>query len=62
MRLRDLADLRAGRPVVGKTAYKARVRQLMKTKRAQGVASRVVKGFRKTCKEVLRKKGAAARS
>ena len=61
MRLKDLADLRARRPAIGKTAYKARVRQLMKTKKAQAVASRIAEGFRKTCKEVRRKKGAAAR-
>ena len=48
MRLKDLADLRARRPAIGKTAYKARVRQLMKTKKAQAVASRIAEGFRKT--------------
>ena len=40
LRLRDLQDLRAGRPALGKTAYKIRVKNLLRTKKAQKVAKK----------------------
>jgi transposase len=41
MRLKDLEDLRCRRPALGKTATKARVRALLRTKKAQQVAGRM---------------------
>lgn len=62
LRLRDLQDLRFGMPPLDRTAYRARVRALCRTARAQRVAASCAKGLKKTCKEVVLKKGAAARS
>ena len=45
-----------------KAQYIARVGQVLQTTKAQQVAARIAAGFRKTCKEVDDKKGAAARS
>ena len=45
-----------------KAQYMARVGQVLQTTKAQQVAARIAAGFRKTCKEVDDKKGAAARS
>ncbi len=59
---RILADFRARRRPLGKTAYKARLRQVMRTKKAQTIGPNVARGFRKTCREVVKKKGAAARA
>ena len=58
----DLADPRAKRPAIGKAAYKVRVRNLMKTKKANSVATSHAMSLRKMCLEVIKKKGAAARS
>ena len=59
----DLADAMKKRPVLGKTAYKARVRNILKTKKAQTMAATYanINSFRKACKEVVKKKGAATR-
>lgn len=62
LRLRDLEDLRQGRPPLGKTAYKMRVKAVLKSKKAQDVAKAKFRAFKKVCCEVQRKKGAAARS
>ena len=62
LRLRDLQDLRAGRPALGKTAYKIRVKNLLRSKKAQEVAKNKFKNFKAVCKEVLKKKGAASRT
>ena len=61
LRQRDLRDLRAKRPPLNKFAFKARVRNLLKTKKAQGVAKACASGFRKVRLEAIRKKGAMAR-
>ena len=53
--------MKAKRPVLGKTAYKARVRALLKTRKANLKAAAFARGFRRVCQEVLRKKGARAR-
>ena len=45
--------------VLGKTAYKERVRRVVKTQKAMTVAGRVTLRLRKVCKEVLKKRGAA---
>ena len=62
LRLKDLADLRMKRPPLGKTAYIQRVKTLFRSAKAQGVAKNLARRFRKTCKEVLEKKGGAART
>ena len=61
LRARDFADLKAGRPVPGKTAYKQRLRAVLRSPKAQKVAKAIAKSFRKTCAEVSSKGGAGAR-
>jgi hypothetical protein len=61
LRHRDLADLRKGRPPLGKTAYKTRVKTLLKSKGAQKVGAACFKSLRKKCQQVIRNKGAAIR-
>ena len=62
LRLMDLQDLHLRRPRLGKTAYKARIRAVCKSAKSHQVAAACFKGLRKVCREVVRKKGAAARS
>ena len=62
LRRRDLQDYKQKKPALTKQQYIARVRQGLQTTKAQQVAKRIAGGFRKTCKEVDNKKGAAARS
>ena len=62
LRLRDLNDLRAGRLALGKTAYRARVRNVLKSQKAQDVAKAKFNAFKNVCKEVKQKRGAASRS
>ena len=50
---------KAGRAVPGKTAYKERVRRLLKTARAQKAAANHAKSWRKTCQIVVKRKGGA---
>ena len=57
----DLADLKAKRRPVHRTALKARVRSAVATERAKRVAKNYAFGLRKVCEEVRRKKGAASR-
>ena len=42
-------------------AYKARVKAVLKTQKAQDVAKAKFKVFKKVCREVDRKRGAASR-
>ena len=58
----DRKDLREKRPAIGMLAFKARVRAIISSRRAQTVAARIAGGFKKTCKEVIAKKGGMARS
>ena len=60
LRLKDLADLRSKRCVLGKTAYKARVKKFLQTQRAQRMARQFAKKFRGICKKVVSNKGTAA--
>ena len=62
LRVVDLQDLHQKRPRLGKTAYKARVRAVCKSAKSQRVAAACFRGLRKVCREVVRKKGAGARS
>ena len=60
LRQMDLADAVARRPVLGKMAYKARIRGVIKSRKAQQVAAAHAASLRKVCKEVIAKKGAAS--
>ena len=60
LRLLDLADLRKKRRPLGKTAYTARVKGVIKSSKAQAVAKNIAKRFRKACQQVARRGGAAA--
>ena len=62
LRRMDLSDLRAGRPALGKVAYKRRVRAVLRSRKAQDVAQAKFNALKKVCAEVCRKQGAAARS
>ena len=59
LRAMDLADAVAGRRVLGKTAYKARARQVCRSKKAQAVAASQAKLMRRVCQKVILKKGGA---
>ena len=61
LRAMDLADLRAGRPAVQKTILKERVRRLLRSAKARSAAQHTFESLPKTCKEVIKKKGAATR-
>ena len=61
LRAMDLADALAKRPVLGKAAYKARVRRVMKSAKSQTVAGNYAKGLRGACKRVVAAKGAAVK-
>ena len=55
----DLQDAVRKKKVLGKAAYAARVKRVLKTKKAQNVAAACAKGLRKVAREVVRRKGAA---
>ena len=61
LRRKDLADFVAKRPALGKSGYKQRVRGLIESQRAQGVAKKYAGGLRNACKEVVHKHGARSR-
>ena len=61
LRRRDLQDWAAKRPPIGRTAFRARVRAVLRAKRTQAVAARFANDLMSVCKEVKRKRGAAAR-
>ena len=48
-------------PTLLKTALKARVRLMLRSSRAKRVAKSTFASLRKTCQEVIRKRGAATR-
>ena len=62
LRAHDFADLRARRRVPGKTAYTERVKRLLRSARAQKVASNIALGFKRVCKQVVKNKGAACKA
>ena len=55
----DLKDAIAKRPLLGKTAYKARVRAVCSSKKAQTVAASQVKIMKRVCKAIELKTGGA---
>ena len=57
---RDRADLKAKRPPLTKTAFRARVAAICKTKHAQKVAKNFAKVLLKVCTAVVAKRGAAS--
>ena len=61
LRQLDLQDAVAKRPVLGKAAYKERIKRICKSKRAQRVAVNIAGGLKKVCLEVVANKGAASR-
>ena len=62
LRDRDFSDLKAGKPVPGKMAYVRRLRNILRSAKAQKVAGNCAKSLRKVCLEVKKKGGAASRS
>ena len=61
LRKRDLADLSAGRRILGKTAYRQRIRSLLNSATAQHVAAKFFKRLHKTAINVSAAKGAAVK-
>ena len=61
LRALDLADCVAGRPVLTRQQYTARIRTVARSQRAQRVAAACAMGLRRVCQEVQRRKGAATR-
>ena len=59
MRAMDLADAVKKKRALTKAQYVARAKRVLASKKAQSVAGACAKGFRKVCKEVVAKKGAA---
>ena len=60
LRTMDLADMRKKRRPLGKAAYTARAKGVMRSQRAQAVAVKWAGRLRKACQEVVARKGAAA--
>jgi len=61
LRMKDLADLNAGRAVLDKAAYQERVRSIMHSKASQRAGSNIAKGLRKVCREVVDGGGVATK-
>ena len=61
LRSMDLADCVAGRPVLTRQQYTARIRAVARSQRAQRAAAACATGLRRVCQEVQRRKGAATR-
>ena len=60
LRKMDLADFRNNHPPLNKAAYITRVKGVMRSHKAQTVARSCAARFRKTCKQVVERGGAAA--
>jgi hypothetical protein len=61
LRAPDLKDAVSNRPVLGKTAYRERVRRALKSQEARTVAKICALGLRKVCKRVVESGGIATR-
>ena len=61
LRAQDLRDMRQKKAPLTKAQYTTRVRSVMCSAKAQQKAANIARGVRKTCKEVIAKKGAACR-
>ncbi|CAE7600419.1 unnamed protein product [Symbiodinium sp. CCMP2592] len=62
IRQKDREDLRKRRPPPGKAAFKLRIRNMLASKTAQDVAARIAGSFRKTCRDVVARKGGMAKA
>ena len=62
LRALDLADAIKKRPVLGKSAYIARVKRVVKSKIFQKQAANTALGLKKVCREVLANSGHATAS
>ena len=60
LRALELKDLKARRKRIGKTAFRARVRSVCGSAKAQTVAASCAAGLKKVCRLVVLKKGAAS--
>ena len=60
LRRMDLADMRKKRKALGKTGYTARIKGVISSNKAQTVAKNFAKRLRKTCQQVVLRKGAAS--
>ena len=58
LRRRDLQDLKSKRAPLGKVAYRKRVREVLRTTKAQEVAKRMAGSLKKVCRKVVEVKGA----
>lgn len=61
LRRRDLEDLRLKKPALNKSQYKQRVKEVLRTVKAQNVAKAKFRNFKAVCQEVVEKKGAMSR-
>jgi transposase len=61
LRRRDLEDLRLQKPPLNKSQYLQRVKQVLRTVKAQNVAKAKFRNLKKVCQEVVEKKGAMSR-
>ena len=61
LRRRGLADLVARRPALGKTAYKERVKRILKSAKAQAVAKNLLGNLRTVAARVVKAGGRAVR-
>ena len=61
LRKLDLKDAVSKRPVLGKIAYRERVKRVLQTKKAQNVAKKCALGLRRVCKAVINGGGIATR-
>ena len=59
LRAMDLSDSAKKSRVLSKAQYTARVKRVLKSKKAQEVGAACTKGLRKVCRELVRNKGAA---
>ena len=58
LRRRDLKDWEAKRPALGRTAYRVRLRAVLRAKKTQAVAARYAGNLMTVCKLVQKNKGA----
>ena len=59
LRHMDLTDALRGKPALTKPAYRARVRGVLRSKKAQHIAKTYANSLRTVCKAVLKNRGAA---
>ncbi len=61
MKSRDLLDLSKKRKALGKTAYKQRLRAVLKQGKTQAVAKRFASDMMRVCKAIVKAKGYAVK-